>query len=272
MDDFTIKDGILCSGGGHFTCDDDFSQYITNELETKRTGDIICPVIECAYQYADVEVATHAGEAFDSYQERKRQLVEQQLRVTIEAEARRKLEGQLQQIQRMTEEQREIDVARREIESMLELKCPQCTFVFDMQQIFDSRDCMALKCPNPECRRARGFQTQFCGWCWVDCNRDAHAHVGSCLHKPRGADVFYSNRAEYDTAQKTRLAAVVTEYVLNKPAQIRTKIVEACAKPLADNYNLQCVIDRFGGGEDPAITEDAAFAFALQLQEEEFGE
>jgi ATP-dependent Lon protease len=245
----------------------------------KRTGVTPCAAAECGYIFADAEVARHAAlDVFDAYQDCKKQTFEQQLLVTMEAAKKREIEHEMQRLQQMTEEQREIDLARREIEGMLELKCPQCKFVFDIQDIFDANECMALKCQNPQCRQDRGYQTQFCAWCWVDCNQDAHGHVSGCHYKPVGADVFYADRAQYDSSQQARLTASVLAYVSAKSAAIQVRIVQACRTALLDNYNLHEVVDLFDvmpGEPEAEVPEDPEaddFALALRLQMEDLQE
>ena len=109
--------------------------------------------------------------AFRSYTDGKKKLLEHRIATEMEEEMKKRLEAEVAQITAMTEEQHEIDTARRHIESMLNLKCPRCKSVFVGTEV---SGCMALTCGTA------GGGAGFCGWCQEDCGADAHDHAARC--------------------------------------------------------------------------------------------
>ena len=91
-------------------------------------------------------------------------------------------QAELENIRQMSEEQREVHLARLKVEAILDIKCPRCKNVASLDA-FDG--CMAAQCPHAGCGAG------FCAWCLEDCGDDAHGHVARCPHKLPGADAFY---------------------------------------------------------------------------------
>ena len=167
------------------------------------------------------------------------------------------MEAELGRLRRMTEEQRQVDQARRQLEDMLEIKCPRCANVLS----FDAFDgCMAARCPHAGCGAG------FCAWCLHDCGDDAHGHVVNCPDKVPGADVFYDTscvlgpdvlcdcRDENGADQKCRVAgkqvhrrrqaAAVTEHLRGLGDRVRAEVIRA-SRGLLEHSDLESVLDHF---------------------------
>ena len=180
FDAFSLVDGIECRAPArHFVCNECFSNWVESESTTasldllaKRNGCIFC--VSCPKDnnipFTDADIAQHVPEkTFAVYSDGKKKLVENQIAKEMELEMKKRLEAELKRLEAMTEEQRKIDKARRDIEGMLNLKCPRCKAVF-----LDFDGCMSITCGQIGCGIA------FCRWCQKDCDRDAHAHAGEC--------------------------------------------------------------------------------------------
>ena len=97
----------------------------------------------------------------------------------------------------------QVDMGRRQVEEILDLKCPRCHAVF---ATFDN--CMALVCGRAGCGAA------FCAWCQKDCGDDAHRHVQTCPEKPAGLpDLFYAEYDEWMAVQHQRQAKLLVAHL-----------------------------------------------------------
>ena len=115
----------------------------------------------------------------------KKAVIERNVVPGIEAAQRRRFDEELRKLQAMSEGERMIRIKRRQVESLLELKCPECGQVFNE---IEQGDCMTVKCSV--------CGTAFCAWCLENCkepNNNAHPHVLHCPYKPPGAPNFYDN-------------------------------------------------------------------------------
>ena len=76
----------------------------------------------------------------------------------------------------------------------------------------------------------------FCGWCFADCGKDAHAHVGQCDKKPPGADDFFGSLEQFAAAQKPRQRALVSRYLDEEvDAGLKVEVEAACRTELEAN-------------------------------------
>eukprot|EP01052_Picozoa_sp_SAG31_P039169 SAG31_NODE_5377_length_2576_cov_1.652806_1_plen_299_part_00 len=244
-------DGIQCSpfrtgktsvAERHFICNECFEAYVESESRTddldllaKRGGNVLCP--ECKQvgprrrdtAYNDAEVAQHvSADTFRLYNEGKKKLVETQLAKEMEEEMNRRLEMELRRREQQTEEQRKIDTARRDIEDLLNLKCPRCGTVF-----VDFSGCMALTCRKAGCNAA------FCAWCQKDCGTNAHPHVLSCTAPQEAGeqapnDYYCRSLDVWKRVQAHRQRKTVEQYLRALPNEIRSRVAQICAKTLLD--------------------------------------
>ena len=100
--------------------------------------------------FTDTEIARKTDEAtFAVYTASKRKLLEAKLAKDIGAVEKARFEAELERLEKMTEEQREIEKERRKIEDMLNPKCPRCKAVF-----VDFSNCAALRCGQAGCGAA----------------------------------------------------------------------------------------------------------------------
>ena len=265
FDEVSVTVGIECQGAQkHFTCSDCFSGHVTTEssadpdLLQKRKACVSCPLgrgdLGCdAPSFTDAEVAQCATEeAFSEYSGAKIKLMEQALSREIEATERARFNAEIERLQRMSEEQREVHMARIQIESMLNLKCPRCKAVF-----LDFNGCMALNCS------AAGCGCGFCAWCLQDCGQDAHQHVANeCRSKPAGQDRFFGDMGAWKQVHAQRVKREVEEFLNPMKAEVREQVLAVCEQQLVD-VGLHDMVPRQAGG----IELDAAFAMQLQFEE-----
>ena len=81
--------------------------------------------------YPDRTVALHVPDTvFADYTGGKRVLVEQRLAKEIGAAEEQRFKAELAKLREMTDDQREVEKARREVEELLLDKCPACKAVF----------------------------------------------------------------------------------------------------------------------------------------------
>ena len=106
-------------------------------------GNVFCPhrvvqrdgkVVGCSKSsvVSEAVIAKHAtSKSFDAYLQSKKELLELKLRAEITKEERKRFEDEQKRLERMSEQEREIDKHRRHIvEEILTLKCPQCKTAF----------------------------------------------------------------------------------------------------------------------------------------------
>jgi len=282
-EELRLSDGIDCPTGDsdHFVCSGCFGDYVRSEATTDkrdllqaREGFVCCPSCpnaqsggQGAIKYTDVQVAKVCNAAqFSVYTAGKMSLLEERLVQEIGQAEKARFEAELAKLQAMTEGQREVDVARRKLETLLNLKCPRCKQVF-----IDFDACMALSCAKAGCGAA------FCGWCQADCGSDAHSHVRNCPKKPAGADMFFDRENQRFDVWKRMRGEAVTTFLGGLEERLRPKVVQVCARMLRD-AGVGAVVDRFSAvdmqlGADLAMIQiqldyDADLARQLQAQEE----
>ena len=121
----------------------------------------------------------------------------------------------------------QVDHARRHIvDTLLTLKCPQCSAAF-----LDFNGCFALTCHRCKCG--------FCGWCLQACGADAHAHVANCRHNVAPNRNVFGTQQQFQQAQRARRQRLVREYLKAAEAgaggpELRAKVVAACQQDFAD--------------------------------------
>merc|ERR1712218_320546 len=142
-----------------------------------------------------------------------------------EKDMKKRLEAELKRLEAMTEEQRKIEIARRDIESILNLKCPKCKAVF-----LDFEGCMSVRCGRIGCG------ISFCGWCQKDCGNNAHAHAAECNAPAEAGEIggLYGEKDVWMRVQKKRHQRAVTDYILKLPEHIRSRVALACRQILLD--------------------------------------
>ena len=86
-------------------------------------------------------------------------------------------EKELKRVMKKSFEELQLLGKRKELEDVLNLRCPKCRSVFA-----DFSACMALNC---------SCGAHFCALCQLDCGSDAHTHVANCDLNPNSS-VFIS--------------------------------------------------------------------------------
>ena len=99
----------------------------------------------------------------------------------------------------MDEQQRRIEAACHDINSLLTDVCPRCQAAF-----VDFDNCTALTCHRCGCG--------FCAWCLTDCGADAHRHVGNCASNSTPGRQVYSSEGEWKKSVLLRHRVAVLEY------------------------------------------------------------
>eukprot|EP01038_Epipyxis_sp_PR26KG_P007628 gene7628-10385_t len=109
----------------------------------------------------------------------------------------------------------------RILETILTLKCPRCDKAF-----LDFEGCFALKCGSCPCA--------FCGWCLADCGTDAHPHVLQCKLNPTKPPQYFSTKAEFDKAMRSRAISKLKQYLGGLGEELRAQIIKNIDVDLRD--------------------------------------
>lgn len=265
-EEYSSLKGIRCSNK-HFTCNDCFGGYVSSGCDdalSKGCLDVKCVSPDCAFVFEHYDVCQQLldQETYDKFAEAGNRLREQ--KALAEEEKRREEESQRQL--RMSEEERKINDARKEItEHILTLRCPRCKVAF-----LDFEGCFALKCMSCPCN--------FCAGCLEDCGDDAHRHVSRCeVCRQAGLDGYFGTKRQFEQIHEIRRSKLMKEF-LEQPdkRKIAGKVVEAMRQELEDLKLVDIVeqyaaetSDRRERGERARDDADHALAVALQAEYEE---
>ena len=221
MGDDSKKDtdaGIECSEG-HFHCGSCVSILVQDLLKVENQGKrarlrgevrcFKCPT-ECnAPGFTERDLARHLSvDDFQAYLKSRLEILEADLKATLEEESRRQVEEEVARLKALDERERRVLLARKHIEEeILQPKCPRqrCRRGF-----FDFEGCFAISCSSCPCK--------FCGWCLQDCgDHDAHAHCRQCAKVPKGVDAWFplmpTVRAAFEKTHKERCRERIKSYI-----------------------------------------------------------
>jgi serine/threonine protein kinase len=237
--------GVTCSLNQHFLCSSCLETLAVKStqhggddsmanLSRLSDGKIHCP--HCLAQqprvfcdYADSQLAKALpATLFNNYLRTRMQLVEDRRICELEAGMEQKIKQELERLQKMDKQHREVLAARKHLEqNILQTKCPSCEAAF-----YDFDGCFALKCGS--------CPMHFCGWCIEGCfqtSQDAHQHVAKCAHKPREADSYYGSRNQFEESLRKRWQSKITSYVATLPASVCDELLRDI-QPLLKERNL----------------------------------
>ncbi|CAE8652300.1 unnamed protein product [Polarella glacialis] len=185
LEECSLADGLECSNleQRHFLSNESLAAFVGAEVvadlgkRRQLEGKIVCPVPGCSAPFCDADLASAlCVESFASYLKSRIDLVEHRLNEEMEQEMQTRISNELARIRELDGQVRKVqDACRKVEEELLVLRCPRCRHAF-----IDFNGCWALTCSH--------CSAGFCGWCLVDCGRDAHAHVRQ--ECPEGRDLF----------------------------------------------------------------------------------
>jgi len=220
-----LADGVDCPSGqpAHFVCDLCLALLASSSLNGPSfAGVILCPGPGCKGKYADQVLAQRLpAELFARLLKALLESKEKTLREELNAQNKRVLERELEEMQRRSVLQNQVLAAKRYVEEeLMTLKCPRCRRAFA-----DFSGCCALTCggDGPGCGCA------FCAWCLQDCGHDAHAHVRTCPRNPARGELFDSKR-QFPASQRKRVVEAVRGYLgALGSGELRKAVTEALA-------------------------------------------
>ena len=227
--------GIECSEG-HFTCGSCVSILVQDLLKVENQGKrarlrgevkcFKCPT-ECnAPGFTERDLARHLSvDDFQAYLKSRLEILEADLKATLEEESRRKVEEEVARLKALDERERRVLLARKHIEEdILQPKCPRQSC---RRGFFDFEGCFAISCSSCTCK--------FCGWCLQDCgDNDAHPHVRQCAKVSRGVDALFPRRPTvreaFEKTHKERCRERIKSYIDNElepdiREQVRQQVV-----------------------------------------------
>lgn len=227
-------DGVVCPNS-HFQCFECFRNYLEAAKQPDAintyindTGEVTCP--ECRSGYSLYQLNCEKCPQ-DIFQTLHNILLDHKLRkneALIRQEAENKMKEELERIQKMSEEDREVHIHREQIIS--EILTPKCPRPQCRQAFLDFDGCFALTCGNQQC------QCGFCAWCFKDCGTDAHGHVANCPYgiiDGRQLSVYgdiSQLRKVWNRIRKEKIRRQLS----NVSQRIRTKILQSLEKEFRD--------------------------------------
>jgi hypothetical protein len=107
---------------------------------------------------------------------------------------------------------------RKNIEEMMDLRCPRCRAVFG-----DFDGCAALTCGAAQCRAG------FCALCLKDCGGDAHGHVRSCALNPKKNEYFIDKAVWRKIIDEQRRQQVICPRTCGRNAWVTDAMRESLA-------------------------------------------
>ena len=196
----------------------------TDDALLARGIAVKCPDLVCKIYYDDQAIANHVSrEVYDKFTGAKVQLMERKLGEGIRKEERQRLEEEDAREAALTEEQRCLEKARKNIvDDILNLKCPRCKAAF-----IDFEGCFALKCDSCPCG--------FCACCLRDCGEDAHSHVASCKEGRELHSQYFGDDKLFKKIHQDRRNRLVRKFLIDIECdRLRKLVVEKCRSDLED--------------------------------------
>ena len=236
LEDGIPLDGtVCCPSGAHLQCVECFAVMVDSQCgpeERNRFEANGCAVV-CQFcevpgnqrRFSDAAVALNVREmVFAQLMRAKAQAAEKQACAQQEKLFRERLAEMREEFNAAVAAGAAVEDARRHrhhiAEEILTLRCPQCRAAF-----YDFDGCFALKCNACHCG--------FCAWCFEDCGMDAHAHVLRCPSATvRGT--YHGTWEQFQAAHRERRREALLSYLAGLAGDMRTRVVQACARDLAD--------------------------------------
>ena len=227
-DEVNVAAGLECGAqpDAHFLCDACFEQCCLTASQEElhvlraRGGQIMCPM-QCGSAYPQPLIAAHVpAPVFEAILHARDRLQEQRLVEQLEQQFEARMEAERRRIQELRADELRVEQTVRHIQDkILTLKCPRCEAAF-----VDFNGCFALTCHRCQCG--------FCAYCLANCGGDAHAHVAQCPHRLQ--EGHGGSFAQFEEAQRRRRQRMLQEYIATVGADIRGRVVAACAQDVAD--------------------------------------
>lgn len=223
--------GLSCGlHDAHFVCDACLDRYVIAECSpdadgtaAASDGTLACPGRQleggqrCSASYDSQAIARHVtSEAFQAYWAYRNRLAEARIAAEMEDALHAKAEAEAKR-----------DEASRQrilIGEMMTLKCPRCGQAFQ-----DFEHCFAVRCSRPTC------QTNFCGWCLVDCGADAHHHIN---HQCAVAKMFnpktpvWGTPEQFEAAHRLRRQNLLQAQLKQFESSLLREVLEALGPDL----------------------------------------
>ena len=175
--------GLECSAAArHFACNECFSSHVSR-FESLCQDDCNRGLVKCCVEpsgcratFTLQEAAKHASPlAFEALQRHTDDLN----RIAMEGEFEQWKKDYEAEFAAKSEQERRVIAVRKQIEELMDLRCPKCKRVFG-----DYTGCAALTCAYAGCN------AHFCALCLKDCGQDAHPHVRTCPLNPKQNEYF----------------------------------------------------------------------------------
>jgi hypothetical protein len=107
------------------------------------------------------------------------------------------------------------------VDDILTLRCPRCK-----QAFLDFDGCFAISCNVCPCN--------FCGWCLMDCQGDAHPHVKECHDRHPNAQSYFGTQDQFQQAQNKKRIEKLKIFLKDYSVANRITILESTQNDLDD--------------------------------------
>ncbi len=107
------------------------------------------------------------------------------------------------------------------VDDILTLRCPRCK-----QAFLDFDGCFAISCNICPCN--------FCGWCLMDCQGDAHPHVKECRDRHPNAQSYFGTKDQFQQAQNKKRIEKLKIFLKDYSVANRITILESIKNDLDD--------------------------------------
>jgi RNA recognition motif-containing protein len=107
------------------------------------------------------------------------------------------------------------------VDDILTLRCPRCK-----QAFLDFDGCFAISCHACPCN--------FCGWCLMDCQGDAHPHVKECRDRHPEAQSYFGSQIQFQQAQNKKRVEKLKIFLKDYTVANRVSILESIKSDLVD--------------------------------------
>ena len=231
---------VFCPGKArHVLCREDFNAYVSGVLsspdfiavQNPGAGMIYCcnrPQGCKSAPFSDEQVVINLNdENLTLYFDKKKELLEGRAALRNEIEITRRAAEELKELVRMSEFEKKVRAARKEIEdNLLNTKCPGCKTAF-----IDWDNCAALSC--------RSCPVKFCCYCQKDCSGDAHNHVLDCPEcpaPPAGGSKLYPHQTPgfYESVMANIKEKRVREFIKTLEEDVKVEVMQQCARSFQD--------------------------------------
>lgn len=256
---------------GHLTCRECLESCVNGQLDDLRQqelkrGSVFCPLypVSCSGKvaFSDAQLSSVLPSAcFQRYVQGKIDVEQKKFRVELVTQMEKRLLHQLEEMGKLSEEERKVHLIRLQLVAQLNLACPRCKTVF--LDYFNG--CFAVSCGSCPC--------SFCAWCIMDCGSDAHTHAARCALNPRQGDVF-NTESEFNRVQMQRRKQLLLTKLNGLDAQTRQSVLRSMEIDLTDLGLAELLVGVGAGGHREKTKGGAMMeglwdeGFAAQLLDE----